>query len=92
METKSNSNVDTAVNVVSAVFGTAHFIFQSLADITLYGEVKTVQAITKNTPSYRTNEQIIKERQAATTGKQIQIMASIDKMKAMAKPKVQPAV
>lgn len=46
MDTKNTSS-DTAISVVGAIFGTAHFIFQTAADLTAHAEGKIVESISK---------------------------------------------
>lgn len=88
METQStSSNTDTAVKIVSGIFGATHFVFQTLADLTLHAEVKTVQAITKNHQAiWKSKEQIILNRLQATSATQVKIMASFDKIKPNLEP------
>jgi hypothetical protein len=77
----TSSNTDTAVKVVQTIFGATHFVFQTLADLTLHAEVKTVQAITKNTPNWKSKEQIIMERIQGTSATQTKILTNFDKIK-----------
>lgn len=64
------NNYDTAVSVIGAVFGTAHFIFQSLADITAHTEGKLVESVSKGAikaterTQYRKDTTLIKQQEA----------------------------
>lgn len=69
----SKTNYDTAVNVVGTVFGAAHFVFQSLADITAHAEGKLVEKISKgeinasDRTQYRKDATLIKQTKAMET-------------------------
>lgn len=70
MNTPVKNNYDTAVSVVGAIFGTAHFIFQSAADLTAHAEGKIVENITKgeikaaDRTEYRKNHTMLKQQEA----------------------------
>jgi hypothetical protein len=76
-----SSNIDTAVKVAQTIFGATHFVFQTLADLTLHAEVKTVQALTKGTPNWKDKDTIIMERITSTSATQKKIMANFDNIK-----------
>jgi hypothetical protein len=45
--TQTSNSYDTAINVVGAIFGTTHFVLQSLADLTAHAEGRIVEKISK---------------------------------------------
>lgn len=75
METQLKpSNTDTAVKVIGAIFGTAHFIFQTAADLTAEAEGRLVQKVTK---SEITKEQCVDNRKKSTELKQLQALEKL---------------
>lgn len=43
----TGNSYDTAVSIIGAIFGTAHFVLQSAADLTAHAEGKLVEKISK---------------------------------------------
>lgn len=79
METTPNkSNTDTAVKVVSTIFGAAHFVFQSLADLTAEAEGTIIEKITKGEIS---KSSAIQNRKTATALTQTNILLKVQEFK-----------
>ena len=66
MSTKATSQ-DTTISIIHGVFGTAHFILQSAADLVAHGESKLVEKVTKGEISYADN---MRYRKLTTFNKQ----------------------
>lgn len=75
--TPKASSTDNAIKAVSAVFGTAHFIFQSLADLTAHAEGTIVEKISKGEIS---KAQTITNRKNKTELTQANLLLKIKEM------------
>ena len=64
--------IETTVKGVNILFGTAHFVFQTAADLTCYTEAKIVHSLKSHEASI---EELMKQRRASTIIAQEQVMA-----------------
>lgn len=85
--TPKATSTDTAIKVVNAIFGTAHLIFQTAADLTAHAEGSIVQKISKGEI---TKQQSIDHRVAATKLKQQAALNKIAELKAKHQAKSEP--
>lgn len=69
---------DATVSIIGAVFGTAHFIFQSAADLTAHAEGKIIEKVTKGEIKYQ--ERVI-YRKNVTEIKQMELINKINDWK-----------
>lgn len=76
--TPTKSNTDTAIAVIGAIFGTAHLIFQTAADITAHTEGKLVEKVSKGAI---TKSQCIENRKNSTLIKQQKMREAISNMR-----------
>ena len=80
MNTNSQpTNSDRVVSVIHAVFGTAHFILQSAADLTAHSESKLIEKVTKGEISYSDN---MRYRKLTTFNKQQSCIQKYEEFKA----------
>lgn len=86
METPKQGH-GAAVSVIEAIFGTAHFIFQSAADLTAHAEGKLVEKVTNGEINAAQHTQYRKD---TTLIRQDKVLKSIEEYKAKMKAKTQP--
>jgi hypothetical protein len=78
-EAVESNNYDMAVSLIGAVFGTAHFILQSAADLTAYSEGKLVEKVSNGEiPAHLR----IQYRKNITEVKQLEMREKFAKMRA----------
>lgn len=88
METKKTSN-DTAIQVASAILGTAHFILQSAADLTLSTEGKLVHKLSNGEIS---RKDIEANRRNTTQLRQLQLRNQISSIREQISKSAAPSV
>ena len=89
METPNRTSTDTAISVIGAIFGTAHFVFQTAADLTAHAEGKLVEKVSKGAI---TRQQTVDNRRAITKTRQTDVKVKYYEMKArIAAKQQQPA-
>lgn len=80
--TAKPTTTDNAIKLVSAIFGTAHFILQSAADLTANAEGNIVHKLSKGEI---TKQEVIDNRKNSTVLKQQKVLDKIAEIKAKAK-------
>lgn len=77
--TQSATRQDTTVSIIHGIFGAAHFVFQSAADLTVHAESKLVEKVTKGEISYKDN---MRYRKLTTFNKQQSCIEKYEEFKA----------